>query len=191
MGNKAGIVAMTDSRVTYVDPQGRETPDLIHPIQKLMKYDEQVVCAVAGALDIPPGMFGKPEDELLKKLDTQVLGLVQFYGDAVRRSGKPQSMTDTLDGLSAVIRNEFQILSDINSSLKPAFDFGYHVELFLAGRDLDGKLKIGRRDTAVRRKNVAGRQAPYDSSSTAEQLWDTHHHGRTEHMFWGARRSRR
>src|SRR5215472_4654164 len=153
MGNKAGVVAMTDSRVTYVDTRGTETPYLEKPVQTLMQYDEHRVCAVAGVLDVPPSMFGKPQDELLKKLDLQVLGLIQFYGDAVKRSGAPpQSMADTLDGLSAVIRSDFQIISDINSSLMPEFNSNYHLELFLAGLDFDGELKVGRRDIVVKRE---------------------------------------
>jgi hypothetical protein len=151
MGNKAGIVAMSDSRVTHIDAQGRQKPDLIHPIQKLFKYDDRTVCLVAGALTVPPSMFAKPQDALLRKLDTQVLGLIQFYRGAVKKSGTTQSMADTLDGLSAVIKNDFQILSDLNSSLNPGFDSDYHVEIFLAGRDIDGELKIGRKDIAMKR----------------------------------------
>jgi hypothetical protein len=152
MGNKAGIVVMTDSRVTYTDAQGHLTPDPAHPVQKLMRYDDRTVCATAGTLTIPPSMFRKTGDSILQKLDTQVPGLIQFYRDAIKKKGRPQSMSDTIEGLSGVIRNDFQILSDVNSSVDPSFDYDYHLELFLAGFDLDDKPKIGRIDILVKRE---------------------------------------
>jgi len=152
LGNKSGLVAMTDSMVTKTGPTGVENPDPANPGQKLMQYGERTVCATAGALVIPPSMFGKPQDKILRKLNTQVLGLIQFYRDAVKKQGKPQTMADTLEGLSAVIRHDFQVLSDLNSSLKPTFTYDYHLELFLAGFDLDGNPKIGRVDIVVKRE---------------------------------------
>ena len=152
MGNKYGIVVLTDSMVTYTDAEGHQTPDPAHPVQKLMRYDDRTVCATAGALTIPPSMFGKAGDLILQKLDTQVLGLIQFYRDAVKKQGKPQSMSDTIEGLSGVIRHDFEVLSDLNSSLDPDFDYDYHLELFLAGFDLDDKPKIGRIDVLVKRE---------------------------------------
>src|SRR5258708_3901424 len=117
-----------------------------------MLYDERIVCATAGTLTIPPSMFKKTGDSILQKLDTQVLGLIQFYRDAIKKQGRQQPMSDTMEGLSGVIRHDFQILSDVNSSLDPSFDYDYHLELFLAGFDLDDKPKIGRIDILVKRE---------------------------------------
>ncbi|PYT96384.1 MAG: hypothetical protein DMG36_00560 [Acidobacteria bacterium] len=152
MGNKNGIVVVTDSMVTKTYASGHSQPDPQDPAQKLMPCGDHMVCATAGVLTIPPSMFGKPSDGLLKRLDLQVLGLIQFYRDAIKKQGRPQSIADTLAGLSAVIRYDFGVLAEINNSLDPQFVNDYHLELFLAGIDVDRLPKIGRIDIVVKRE---------------------------------------
>jgi len=88
-------------------------------------------------------------------MDAQVLGIVQSYRDGVRRSGKKQTMAETLDGLSAVIRARFNVQADLNAYVgDTAEDISdmYRLELILAGRDTDQQQKIGRMDIAVSRE---------------------------------------
>lgn len=54
MGNKQGIVLMTDSMITYTDASGRPRQAPNQPRQKLMQYNDKWVCATAGILTETP-----------------------------------------------------------------------------------------------------------------------------------------
>jgi hypothetical protein len=151
MGNQNGIVLVTDSMLSHVDAEGKSRPDPSQPLQKLIPYGDRMICATAGTLVFTPSKLGKPTDQLLKKLDFQVLGLIQFYRDAIKKQGRIQSMADTLAGLSAVIRYDFAINAEILNSMVGIIN-DYHLELFLAGIDVDGLPKIGRLDISVKRE---------------------------------------
>lgn len=155
MGNKQGIVVMTDSRVSFLDEHGRFRPDPDHPIQKLVQYNERIVCAMAGLWFGAVRKPSEPSKEILPKLDTQILGLVQSYRDGVKRSGKQQTMRETLDGLSSVIRARFNVQAELDAYVgNKAEDITnkYRLELILAGIDSDGQQKIGRMDIDVARE---------------------------------------
>jgi hypothetical protein len=153
MGNKHGIVLMTDSMVTYSDASGHSWQSPGTPVQKLMLYNDKWVCATAGLLSLPRPRISPQPDMLSPKLQLQVLGLIKFYADAMKKQGTSQSMADALAALSALIRRDFSIRADIDSATGIPDDANlnaYRLELFLAGFDTDGQLKIGRIDLALR-----------------------------------------
>ena len=155
MGNKQGIVVMTDSRASRGDGEGHFVADPEHPIQKLIKYNEHLVCAAAGLWLEPARKQSAPQENILPKLDIQALGIVQTYRDAVRSRGANQSMSDTLAGLSAAIRSRFDIQADLNAYLgHSAEEIAniYRLQLILAGIDTDGEPKIGRIEIGVSRE---------------------------------------
>ena len=89
LANRQGIVVMTDSRASIRDESGHFRPDPDHPIQKLLQYDEHIVCAIAGLWFDAVRKPNQPNKDILPRLDTQVLGLVLSYRDAVRRNTEP------------------------------------------------------------------------------------------------------
>jgi hypothetical protein len=153
MGNKQGIVLMTDSMVTYTDTSGHSWQDPRKPVQKLMRYNDKWVCATAGLLSLAKPKISPGPDTLSPRLQSQVLGLIKFYADAMKKQGTSQSMADALAALSALIRQHFTIRANIDFSIGVPDEANleaYQMELFLAGSDIDGQLKIGRVDIALR-----------------------------------------
>ncbi len=151
MGNKQGIVVVADSMGTTVDSSGHSR-QLPIPFQKLMGYDERTVCATAGLLTSVSRKSSEPDREILPQLNLQVLGIVQSYRDAVKRSGKPQSMRDVLEGLSGALRFRFTTLADLDANLGHGATetiSKYQLRLRLAGFDLDGEPQIGSLDLTV------------------------------------------
>jgi len=155
MGNKQGIVVMTDSRASVADANGRFIPAPQHPLQKLIKYDKQIVCAAAGLWRMPARKKSEPQNNILPGLDIQALGIVQTYRDALMEKGIHQSMSETLAGLSAAIRGRFDIQADLNDYLGHSSEEIvniYRLQLILAGIDTDGEPKIGRIEIGVSRE---------------------------------------
>jgi hypothetical protein len=155
MGNKQGIVVMTDSRASVPDATGHFIPDPRHPLQKLIKYDKQMVCAAAGLWRMPARKKSEPQKKILPGLDIQALGIVQTYRDLILASGVHQSMSETLAGLSAAIRGRFDIQADLNDYLGHSSEEItniYRLQLILAGIDTDGEPKIGRIEIGVSRE---------------------------------------
>lgn len=154
MGNKQGIVLMTDSMVTYTDASGRSRQAPNEPRQKLMRYNDKWVCATAGLLSVPkPNLSPRGPDAISPQFQLQVLGLIKFYADAMSTKDSSQSMADALSALSALLRQHFSIHADMDAALgKPEEQNAndYCLELFLAGFDIDGQPKIGRLDISVR-----------------------------------------
>jgi hypothetical protein len=153
MGNKQGIVLMTDSMVTYTDASGRSRQAPKQPRQKLMRYNDKWVCATAGLLSVTKPNLSPQADTISPQFQFQVMGLIKFYADAMRTKDSSQSMADALSALSALLRQHFSIHADMDAALgkpeeKNAGD--YRLELFLAGFDTDGQPKIGRIDISVR-----------------------------------------
>jgi hypothetical protein len=151
IGNKQGIVVVADSMGTTMDSSGRLI-QLPKPFQKLMGYDEHTICATAGLLFSVSRKKSDPGREILPQLNLQVLGIVQAYRDAVKRSGKPQSMRDALEGLSGALRARFTTLADLDANLgyeATETIFKYQLRLRLAGFDLDGEPKIGSLDLTM------------------------------------------
>jgi hypothetical protein len=155
MGNKQGIVVMTDSRASVLDANGRFVPAPDHPLQKLIKYNKQMVCAAAGLWLEPARKKSELQKNILPRLDIQALGIVQTYRDEVLAKDMHQSMSDTLVGLSAAIRGRFGIQADLNDYLghssEEIADI-YRLQLILAGIDTDGEPKIGRVEIGIRRE---------------------------------------
>jgi hypothetical protein len=154
MGNRQGIVVMTDSRASIRDARGQFRP-ANNPIQKVVEYDEHRVCAIAGLWFGAVRKPSEPNKSILPWLDAQALGIVQSYRDGVKRSGQQQTMAETLAGLSAVIRARFNVQAELNAHLGHTADeitIMYRLELILAGTDTDEQQKIGRIDIAVKRE---------------------------------------
>jgi hypothetical protein len=79
----------------------------------------------------------------------------------VKRSGKQQTMSETLEGLSGVIRGRFNVQAELDAYVgNKAEDIAnkYRLELILAGTDTDGEQKIGRMDVTVDRERWPDRQ---------------------------------
>jgi hypothetical protein len=169
MGNKQGVVVMTDSRVSFLDEHRHYRPDPDHPIQKLVQYDDRTVCAIAGLWANAVRKPSAPRDDILPRVDTFFLGLVQSYRNGVRRAGKQQTMAETLGGLSAVIRGRFNVQADLDAYVgNNAEDIAdkYRLELILAGTDTDGQQKIGRMDITVKRERWPDGQLHWTAHET-------------------------
>lgn len=155
MGNKQGIVVVADSMVSYLDCTGHLRQLPIRPAQKLMQYDDSTVCATAGLLTYRANRKSKPDKLILPQLNLQVLGIVQAYRDALKQTGKSQSMSDALEGLSGALRGRFTILADLDSYLghkDTEIMNNYQLQLRLAGFDVDGEPKIGSLNLTVTRQ---------------------------------------
>jgi hypothetical protein len=148
MGNKKGVVVMTDSRATI---NGKPDPD--RPIQKLFKYDEHLVYAAAGLWYLPVSTTTKPATDPLPDFDLQAFGIVKAYRDAVKKNGKTQTIAETMQGISAAIRWRFNVQAELNAYLgqdaKTILE-AYRIQIILAGLDTDGELKLGRVDISIR-----------------------------------------
>jgi len=148
LGNKQGIVVVADSMRSYVDNAGRVQQMPTFPAQKLMLYDKSTVCATAGILTYGAVNKKKPisDRQILPQLNLQILGIVQAYRDAVRQSGQPQPMIETLRGLSGALRGRFTILANLDDYFGHGASeivLDYYLQLRLVGFDLDGEPKIG------------------------------------------------
>jgi hypothetical protein len=131
LGNRNGIVVMTDSILTWSN--GYRSAG-----QKLFQYNDRLVCAVAGMEIVPVGINDR--------LKTQTLGLVERYRDEDQRQTTPSTMDHQLSGLSQVIRWQLEAIANIKSNTNdPQREdlLDYRVQLILAGYDLDGQPKIG------------------------------------------------
>ncbi|MGI0084647.1 MAG: hypothetical protein ACREBQ_06150, partial [Nitrososphaerales archaeon] len=105
LGNSNGIVVVTDSMASYRDASGtHQSPT---PAQKLLKYDEHTVCAIAG--------LGSARVHVAHELDADILGVVQSYRDEVERQGLKQPIASALQGLSAVLQTYLGGIAELNA----------------------------------------------------------------------------
>jgi hypothetical protein len=144
--NANGIVVITDSMQTRAGIQ------LTEPGQKLMKYNDQLVCAVAGL-----GKFGVPA---IPKLSAEMLGVVAAYRDDEERQHKVTSMSQKLGAISGILRFYLDTIADANEITSSVADASnYNLELMLVGYDSDKKAKVGELELrAIPHSNSSGQR---------------------------------
>ena len=135
-GNRNGLVVVTDSMGTFKDASGQIRHQT--PFQKLLKYDDHTVCAVAGLLNLPV-----PD---VPNLNSAMLGIISRYRDQVKTQGIHESMGSALKGISTLVQFYLQSLAEINADTGRTVDASqYYLEMLMVGYDdLDGLAKIGK-----------------------------------------------
>jgi len=128
LGNSNGVVVMTDSMQTVGD---RQLPE---PGQKLMKYNDELVCAIAGlgGLDVPA----------MPKLSIKTMGVVAAYRDNETLHGRTRSIAEKLEGISALLRFYLDTTADLDE-IAAGYESNLTLQLMLVGYDLDKTLKVG------------------------------------------------
>ncbi|MBI2162232.1 MAG: hypothetical protein HYU25_17945 [Candidatus Rokubacteria bacterium] len=141
LGNRQGIVAMTDSMVTQISfsaggaVQIRQLPD---PGKKLFRLDDYSVCTIAG--------FGSKSLSSAPEFGANAAGIIERYAEELgRNTSHRASFREKLTALSFLF--EFYLTSVSNVELITQGQTQpdkYAFELLLAGYDDDLKAKIGR-----------------------------------------------
>jgi hypothetical protein len=131
LGNKNGIVVLTDSMLTS---NGRQ---LDSPGQKLFKLDDQTVCAIAGFVSATA---------VLPDLSTQTDSVIREYVQA-SKSLPPQSLAERLRNLAYTFEGYLDLIS--NTRLATAQTTPPELQIIVAGYDLDGNPKIGKIDLTL------------------------------------------
>jgi hypothetical protein len=128
LANKNGLVALTDSMLTYAD--GTHPTE---PAQKLFRLDDKTICTVAGQYS--------SDGPKQSQLDLKVADAVRSFEEALKR--RPiNALEDKLASLAFIIQTEFRVNSLANAigtsdiELQP-------LTLTVAGYDGDGTLAIG------------------------------------------------
>ena len=129
LGNKNGIVVLTDSMLTSGGHQ------LHSRGQKLFKLDDQTVCAIAGFVSAPA---------VLPDLSTQTGSAIREYVQA-SKSLPPQSLAERLRNLAYTFEGYLDLISNtrLASAQTTPLD-AYRLQIIVAGYDLDGKPRIGK-----------------------------------------------
>jgi hypothetical protein len=133
LGNSNGIVVFTDSRASYRDQAG-----IFHHLpgqfQKLMRFDDRTVCAIAG--------LGSAKVHVAHELDSNVLGVVESVRDELQKHEK-QSILFELRALSASLTLYLDGIAELNGQTGYENDVPEHLQMLLVGYDVDGLPKIG------------------------------------------------
>lgn len=138
-GNSNGIVVFTDSRAAYKDAAG--THPSPNPAQKLMRFDDSTVCAIAG--------LGSSAVHVAHELDADILGVIAAYRDAIQKEPR-RSIQSELGGISGALTYFLNGIAEINAKTGFERDISdYHLLVLLVGYDLDGVPKIGVLDLKV------------------------------------------
>jgi len=148
LGNKNGLVVLTDSMVTASDTTG--THQLSNPGEKLFKLDDRTVCSVAGFASAPAGSTRVTVPDL----NTSTSAIIHEY---VRQSGPQsrQSIAEKLRALAFLFNMHLGMIANVRDAVgNPTSIDAYRFQLIVAGYDIDDKLKIGR--IALRTKNSMG-----------------------------------
>jgi 20S proteasome alpha/beta subunit len=125
---------------SFKDDSG--THQLPFSVQKLLKYDDHTVCAIAG--------LGQAKVPAAPQLNADLLGVVVSYRDEIQSKSINQPIAGTLAGLSAVLQFYLSGSAEINAKTGNDRTLSdYHLQLLLVGYDLDGKPKIGQLVLAV------------------------------------------
>jgi hypothetical protein len=129
LGNKNGIVVLTDSMLT----SGGHQSDI--PGQKLFKLDDQTVCAIAGFVSAPA---------VFPDLSTQTGSVIREYIQA-SKTLPPQPLEGRLRTLVKIFEGYLFLISNtrLASAETTPLD-AYHLQIIIAGFDLDGKPKISK-----------------------------------------------
>ena len=153
LGNKNGLVVLTDSMVTSGGHQ------LSEPAQKLFRLDDQTVCAIAG--------FGWASSPSVPDLNTSSAAIIYEY---VRKSAGQQRQTilERLRTLAVLFRMNLSMIANVlDSTGHPIPLDNFRFQLIIAGYDLDGKPKIGK--ISLRSSNEGGASS---SSVDDAAIWD-------------------
>ncbi|HXP78665.1 MAG TPA: hypothetical protein VN976_02075 [Verrucomicrobiae bacterium] len=129
LGNKNGIVVLTDSMLTSNGIQQAE------PGQKLFKLDERTVCSIAGLVSATAA---------IPDLNLSASAIIREYAS---QSGlqQPQSIVERLRALAGLFDIHLSAVSNMqDASGKPILIDDYRIQIIVAGYDLDGKAKIGK-----------------------------------------------
>jgi 20S proteasome alpha/beta subunit len=148
LGNKNGLVVLTDSMVTATDATG--THQLSNPGQKLFKLDDRTVCSVAGFASAPAGSTRVTVSDL----NTSTSAIIHEY---VRQSTPQprQSIAEKLRALASIFKMHLAMIANVRDAAgNPTPIDTYRFQLIVAGYDIDDKPKIGR--IALRMKNSTG-----------------------------------
>jgi 20S proteasome alpha/beta subunit len=148
LGNKNGLVVLTDSMLTAIDTAG--THQLPNPGQKLFKLDDRTVCAVAGFISAPAASARFS----MSDLNTNTSAIIREY---VRQSAPQsrQSIAEKLRTLTALFRLHLAMIANVRSAAGgPTPINAYRFQLIVAGYDIDDKPKIGR--IVLRTENGTG-----------------------------------
>lgn len=129
LGNKNGIVVLTDSMLTSGDHQ------LPNPGEKLFKLDSHTVCAIAGFVSAP----GPVPD-----LNASTSGIIHEY---IRQSAHQpaQTIAEKLNVLARLLNEHLTGIANLRQALNvPTLVSRYALQLIVAGYDTDGQPKIGK-----------------------------------------------
>jgi hypothetical protein len=130
LGNKNGIVVLTDSMITL----GNGHQSLV-PGQKLFKLDDRTVCAFAGFAYAPA---------VIPDLNANTSAIIHEY---VRQSARqpPQTIAEKLKALAHIFNLYLSTIANVrNASGDSTSIETYEFHLFVVGYDLDNKPKIGK-----------------------------------------------
>jgi 20S proteasome alpha/beta subunit len=138
LGNKNGLVVLTDSMVTTTDATG--THQLSNPSQKLFKLDDRTVCSVAGFASAA----AVSTRVTVPDLNTSTSAIIHEY---VRQSApqSSQSIAEKLRALASLFRMHLAMIANVRDAAgNPTPIDKYRFQLIVAGYDIDDKPKIGR-----------------------------------------------
>jgi hypothetical protein len=131
-GNANGIVVVTDSMLTGITRSGAHV-QAPFPGQKLLRLDDQTVCAVAGINQVNVAAF--------PTLDGDVLGLIEDYR---KQLPKRKSFVQTLQDIGGLLKFYLAETATIQLETKQVKKFEpFDLQLLLVGYDTDGQPKIG------------------------------------------------
>ncbi len=148
LGNKNGLVVLTDSMVTVTSTA--RAHQLAAPGEKLFKLDDRTVCAVAGFASAP----AFSPQAALPDLNTSTSAIIHEY---IRQSARQprQSIAEKLRVLAVLFRMHLEMIANVRDALGNATAISnYRFQLIVAGYDTDDKPKIGR--ITLRTANVNG-----------------------------------
>jgi hypothetical protein len=136
--NSAGIVVLTDSRLSYRVRNGSRRGSykpLPNPAQKLFKIDDHTVCAFAGFASAPT----PPLPDFLNNVSA-IMGRYQRF----LRQSHEATLRDKLQMLKVIFDYYLRGVANLREPASDGQDYSdYYVELFLAGYDADGTPHVG------------------------------------------------
>jgi hypothetical protein len=138
LGNKNGLVVLTDSMVTATDATRRY--QLPNAGQKLFKLDNRTVCSVAGFASAPAVSPGVTASDL----NTNTSAIIHEYVKQSTPQAR-QSIAEKMGALTSLFRLHLATIANVRDATgNPPPLENYKFELIVAGYDIDDKPKIGR-----------------------------------------------
>ena len=151
LGNREGVVAMTDSMQTVVSATG-QTAQLREPGKKLFQLDAYTACTIAG--------FGSASLPSAPEFNASAAGIIERYAEELTRQPfRRASFREKLSALSFLFEYYLTTIATITlltHGQRSPDASSYTFELILAGYDDDLKPKIGRLSIRGTTVQVAG-----------------------------------